>query len=427
MRRTAESRVRFASSKLSPLRCFMPRIKLTDKVVKALSTVKDSEEFIDNDFRSGEFGVRVSSAGRKAFFLRYRVDGRKGKRSRLPLGTYPAVSLAAAREKALSSVAEVQNGVNPAMLRQEKRKADTVGALFDAYMLQKESSFVRSTYRNYWAMWKKDCEKLLGDMKPADIERRHIIELLDNVESRTDGPHMANRVRTMLMSMFNWAVAKDRCKYNPVLGVSKAQKRELPCERFLSRDEIRKYWESSEELDTNSRVFWRLLLLLALRPGEVMKLEWRWIDDEVLTIPGSAVKNKREHQLYLTDSARAEIKLLEPLSAHTGFLFPGHQSESSRKTFKLAHDQMLKKMAVPHWTPRDIRRTCETQMRTFIRDSEGISRVLNHDVSAIRRHYDRGDYFDRKRDVLIKWGRWVEDVVVHKDKQRVVNLTRYLA
>jgi len=73
------------------------------------------------------------------------------------------------------------------------------------------------------------------------------------------------------------------------------------------------------------------------------------------------------------------------------------------------------------WTPRDLRRTCETHMRTFIRDGEGISRVLNHDVSAIRKHYDKGDYFDRKREVLIKWSQWLKTLVEEKEA-KVVNL-----
>lgn len=50
-------------------------------------------------------------------------------------------------------------------------------------------------------------------------------------------------------------------------------------------------------------------------------------------------------------------------------------------------------------------------MRTFIRDSEGVSRVLNHDVSAIRKHYDKGDYFDRKREVLERWSQWLTNLM----------------
>jgi hypothetical protein len=63
-------------------------------------------------------------------------------------------------------------------------------------------------------------------------------------------------------------------------------------------------------------------------------------------------------------------------------------------------------------------------MRTFIRDGEGISRVHNHDVSAIRKHYDRNDYFDRKKEVLEKWSNWITSLL-DEDDEKVVNLEHY--
>lgn len=399
----------------------MPRIKLTDRALKALHTEKASEEFVDQDFKHGEFGVRISSSGRKSFFLRYRVSG---KRRRLPLGTYPSLSLSEARTKALEAVIGVHDGKDPAKSREQKIKANSVAELYEAFMKQKESSFARTTYRNYWSMWRKDCEAILGDIRVSEVRRRHIVELLDDIESRTSGPHMVNRTRTMLMSLFNWAVAKDRCENNPVLGVPKAQKRERPVERFLSRDEIRVYWESAEQQETTERVYWRLLLLLALRPGEVKKLRWDWIDGNVLTIPASAVKNQRRHQLHLASLCQTELESLKRVSGYTAYLFPGVRDDDHRHDFTKAHKRMLKGMECPPWTPRDIRRTCETQMRTFIRDGEGISRVLNHDVSVIRKHYDRNDYFERKKEVLERWSSWL-DKLFTEGSQKVVNLDRY--
>lgn len=214
------------------------------------------------------------------------------------------------------------------------------------------------------------------------------------------------------------------CKYNPVIGVPKAQQRERPAERFLSRNEIRRYWECSEEREVMERVFWRLLLLLALRPGEVMKLRWAWIDREVLTIPGSEVKNGRSHSLYLSDSVREELKSLEEETGYGVFLFPSPRGDSQRLDFTNSQKEMEAAMDCPYWTARDIRRTCETQMRTFIRDGEGISRVLNHDVSAIRKHYDRNDYFDRKKEVLEKWSNWIS-ALLEEAEEKVVNLDHY--
>ena len=207
----------------------MPEIRLTDRSLRNLKTEKEREDFKDSTFTSGEFGVRVHANGAKRFFVRYRVNG---KRRRMMLGAYPGLSLADARKRANKLTVDVGDGKDPAKVKIERRKADTVGALYEAFMAQKEASFAASTYRNYWAMWRKDCDSFLGDMKAIDVERRHIVQVLDTIEARTTGPHMVNRTRTMLMTLFNWAVAKDFCKYNPVIGVPKAQQRERPAERF---------------------------------------------------------------------------------------------------------------------------------------------------------------------------------------------------
>lgn len=399
----------------------MPEIRLNDRTLRNLKTEKKQEDFKDGTFTVGEFGVRVSANGAKRFFVRYRVNG---KRRRMMLGAFPGLTLAEARKRAHKLCVETQDGKDPAKVKAERRKADTVGALYEAFMAQKESSFAQTTFRNYWAMWRKDCDSYLGDMKAVEVERRHVVQVLDEIEARTTGPHMVNRTRTMLMTLFNWAVGKDLCKYNPVIGVPKAQQRERPAERFLSRDEIRRYWECSEKRGTMERVFWRLLLLLALRPGEVMKLRWSWIDRDVLTIPGSEVKNGRTHSLYLSGLAREELASLKQETGYGLFLFPSPIGDSHRLDFTNSQKEMELAMECPYWTARDIRRTCETQMRTFVRDGEGISRVLNHDVSAIRKHYDRNDYFERKKEVLEKWSNWITSLL-EDDDEKVVNLEHY--
>ena len=142
----------------------------------------------------------------------------------------------------------------------------------------------------------------------------------------------------------------------------------------------------------------------------------------MLTIPGTEVKNGRTHSLYLSGLAREELAVLRQVTSDGVFLFPSPRGDSHRLDFTNSQKEMEAAMKCPYWTARDIRRTCETQMRTFIRDGEGISRVLNHDVSAIRKHYDRNDYFDRKKEVLEKWSDWIRGLLM---EEKVVNISDY--
>ena len=72
--------------------------------------------------------VRVLPSGRIEFAVRYRI---RGKRRRLKLGEYPAVSLAIARKRARKAQSAIDNGEDPARDRQaaKTKPADTVSAL----------------------------------------------------------------------------------------------------------------------------------------------------------------------------------------------------------------------------------------------------------------------------------------------------------
>lgn len=400
----------------------------TDRTVRSLRTEEVREDFVDTNFAHGEFGIRVSCNGAKRFFLRYRVNG---KRRRLILGQYPGLSLSDAREKAVQYLAQIIEGADPQREKCERKAADSVGGIFELYIRHKAGQIAQSTLRDFRSMYRREVEPAIGDMKAVDVKKRDIIAILNRIAHERGKGVMSNRVRELINAMFNYAVAQDLIEYNPATGVKKAGQ-ERPGERYLSRDEIRLYWAHTEEEPPDERAFFRLLLLLALRPGEVMKLKWEYLDGRVLTLPAEIVKNNRRHELYICDLAQDELSMLSPAYREAEYLFPGHLKGTHRTSFREGHLRLLLAMNdgkmkrenwhVPLWTLRDIRRTCETQMRRVISDGEAVSRVLNHDVSAIRKHYDKNTYFDKKKLALLKWEAWLKSVIAEDPRGKVVNL-----
>ncbi len=79
--------------------------------------------------------IRVFPSGTKAFEFRYVAVN--GQRRRLPLGNYPGLSLAAAREDALELGVAVTRGADPAAERAAAKTAartgDTLSELAEAY------------------------------------------------------------------------------------------------------------------------------------------------------------------------------------------------------------------------------------------------------------------------------------------------------
>ena len=93
------------------------RKKLNDRAVSALrSPTTGRTEVWDTAFPG--FGVRVTPNERKSFVLMYRTNGRK---RRLTIGTYPALTLANAREKAREALRQIDRGIDPADEKAAKR------------------------------------------------------------------------------------------------------------------------------------------------------------------------------------------------------------------------------------------------------------------------------------------------------------------
>src|SRR5690606_14360094 len=97
--------------------------------------------------------------------------------------------------------------------------------------------------------------------------------------------------------------------YNPVHGLEKLAP-ERRGERVFSQDEIKLFWQATENQKPHTRAIFRLLLLTGQRPGEIKSIEWAHIDGTILTIPSANSKNRRKHQIHLTDLALKEIELM---------------------------------------------------------------------------------------------------------------------
>src|SRR5262245_33177209 len=96
---------------------------LTDPSVRALRPGRTPIDVRDGQTRG--LILTVLPSGRKQFALRYRAHG---KQRRLVLGDYPGLSLEKARKLARHQQVAIDNGKDPAAVRQAARRApvDTV-------------------------------------------------------------------------------------------------------------------------------------------------------------------------------------------------------------------------------------------------------------------------------------------------------------
>jgi hypothetical protein len=187
---------------------------LTPKTIAHL-TSNERPYYVSDALASG-LQLRVAPDGDKSWSLRYRIGRRQ---RRLTLGSFRVLSLADARKAARVALKQVAAGRDPAEQKQERREADTVGEFAKTY-IEKHAKLRKRT-------WKIDKMRLDIDVLPAwehrlmrEITRRDVRELLDSIAARP-APIVANRVRSLLHKLFNFAIKLDVISQNPVGGTER--------------------------------------------------------------------------------------------------------------------------------------------------------------------------------------------------------------
>ncbi len=392
----------------------MPTVRLTDRLLRNLRTEKKQEDLWDETI-PGSFGVRVTDKGSKTFILRYRFGGR---RRRLAIGRYPVLSLASARGMALDLLREANAGEDPSEKRQQERNAGTFVEVAELYLERharphkrpasiKEDTRILNTY--LLPAW--------GRRKFQSITRSDVIRLLDEVKFGRGAPVMANRVKALASTIFNFASRKalvPETFANPCTNVE-LPTREQSRDRVLSDDEIRALWKDLESRAEPTASIYRLVLLTGQRPGEVKAMRWHDVDGEnIWTVPATETKNKREHKVPLSSHAVALIESVRGLTGDAEFVFAAPGGGHIRWLQKMS--QRIQKKVGFIFRPHDLRRTCATNLSKLGVDDVTIASILNH--SWPLRHmtavYNRWDRLPEMKRALERWGARLDQILEGK-------------
>lgn len=422
------------------------RVALTDPQVRALRPGATAKDIWDTQQRG--LMVRVLPSGRVEFAIRYRMHGR---RRRLKLGAYPAVSLAEARKRARKAQSAVDNGADPAGDRQATKAApsDTVAALVADYLKRHARTFKRSaSAAEDERQLTVDVLPIWGDRSVRALTRRDVRALLDRVVDR-GSPVGANRLLAVVRKMLNFAVDHDWIEANPAARVQKPT-REVSRERVLTDDEICRVWRLLERFPTTAErpapgrtgakgadddpicpvspalaAALKIRLLTAQRGGEVVAMKWADLDLESgwWTIPGTDTKNGEPHRVPLVERAVAIIRTQQK-DASTEGVFVG-RGASIRDRAKKAPAAVARVLAID-FRGHDLRRTAATRMAAAGVPRDHISKVLNHVEGGARatRVYDRHGYDPQKRIALETWDRALTAILNHGDAGTVLAFAR---
>lgn len=338
--------------------------------------------------------LRIHPTGVKSWVLRISFQGRVAD---LTLGQYPEVTLKEARQRARRKRKEIGlNAPNGYVFR-------------DAFKLWCGLKRGRITsYKDERRRIEKYLIEPLGNRQLDEITAPLIIYNVQNLAKQNKLPTL-KRVLMRGREIMDLAVCAGFINHNPIQKVSKVfpapKTKEMPAVCWRSMDYVMKCM-----LDANRDV--KLLFLWsclsALRPGENAKLEWGWIDDDVLTIPASEMKKGREHKVPLTWQMKKVLKMCF-VDGRKKYVFDGRKAGthvSGQKLAKHFHSTQLRGKLVAHGL--------RSMARSFMADRgvrfEVAEACLSHIVgSQVSRAYQRSDYFDQRVPVMQQWNDYVWD------------------
>jgi len=368
----------------------------------------------------GGLRLVVSKAGAKKWILRVTVNG---KRREMGLGSFPDISLAAAREEASEGRKLARKGTDPIEARRvEVRVVPTFVSCAAQYIRAHRRGWKNRKHAHQWVRTLKTYARpVIGSTPVNEVSTDQVLQILQPVW--TEKTETAKRVQGRIESILDFAAARGlREPINParwrghldtLLPRPSSVKtvRHHPAMPYGRTPAF--YALLKNNSDTSSAAL-RLKILTATRTGEVLKAEWSEfdLDKATWTIPASRMKSKAEHRVPLTDEA---IGLLNSLPRIKGceFLFV-----SVRYTNPLSDMSLLSLMRrmgfgvagdkgdyVPHGF-RSTFRDWAGEVSHYPRDVAEMA--LAHTVGdKVEAAYRRGDLFDKRRAMMRDWSDYV--------------------
>jgi len=401
-------------------------VPLTDARIRTLAHKGTPGDHLDGATHG--LYLRVGKRG-ATWSLLYRVTGHggdsiaghkvKGAMTRMHLGDYPTIGLAAAREKAITTLRVAQAGEDPRQAASPVRAArgKTLTWLVDEYLEKYANKSLVNSKTGSWVL-KRHWTPTFGGRAFSSLKRSELNERLKQIAASEDhGPGAAMDARRWIMSLYGWAIREEIAAHNPAVGlIGKEGLRQTPGdlrprERVLTIEEARAVYRATFKMAAPWGELVRVLLLSLARLGEFSQAERGWFDaaGRNLEVPGMGHKNKIPKTVPLTDLT-FEILDQRPKGKAGPYLFSTTDGEKAIYSFADNYANKLREHAaselgrtLPHFTPHDFRRSGSTHLTGLGVSEEVVETLLGHKIRGVRGIYMKHKFLEERRAALRLW------------------------
>ncbi len=413
--------------------------RLTDPAIAAVLKQVRTEELQLIDPAVPGLSLRIYPSGTATWTQFIRVlgeggvnkHGKKllGKKLRLNLGNYSAVSLEAARAQANIHIDEAKRGINP---KRRLAVAATAGGVtvqelstcfLNEYVHSKELDSA-SLYENAFKTHINPC---VGK-EPAELLTREDVRKVMNTARikrcrsndgrgiQIGGIEAARTAMRVLRHMYAWAIEEEKLRRqdNPASNIIKHLPKPRRGETVLSLGEARLIWQAAKDCGYPFGVHAQLMMLSGCRLDEWASAEEAWIDLEemLMVIPSRSYKSDHVHVIPLVPQALELLRSM-PRPIDGPYILSSRRGrvpiQGVSKFFKTClADQILANTGAPlskRLTSHVLRRTVATRLAEQLGD-EGdklVKRVLGHFDGSVTAIYNRYGYVREMRRALEVW------------------------
>jgi integrase len=390
------------------------------------------------------FGVRVTAEGSRSWIFVY-TSPTQQKRRRYTIGIVDfkapdgetTLDLEQARSKANDLRRIIRDGRDPSDVRETTKAAviteakqaesQTFSAVADLYVKRD-----LATKRRGWEVKRIIERELIPHWGAKPIGAITAIDVQERVEALVEAekPEAARRLFEIIRRIFNWAIARpsyklerspaDRMKPGELIG-KKTKRR-----RVLTNDELRALWQASKRSGYPFGHMIRMLMLTALRRGEVADAGRSEFDLErkLWTIPAERMKGEDDDSgPHVVPLNTEMLEIIEALPRFEGgdFLFTtgdGKRPVSGFSKMKSRLDKLMleelqkiaeqrgedpAKVTLEPWVIHDTRRSVRTHLSALPVPDMVRELILAHAKPGLHKTYDQYAYVDEKRQALELW------------------------
>lgn len=356
----------------------------------------------------------VKTSGKKLWRFRYQRPA-SNSRTNLSLGSYPALTLAAARQIRDLHLSLLAQNVDPQHHQeqeseQRKIELDSIFSTVAANWFQIKRKSVTEDYaKDIWRSLDKDVFPAIGAIPVQDIKARTIVEALEPIKAR-GALETVRRLVQRINEIMIYAVNTGLIDANPASGVGmafeKPKKQNMPT---LRPEELPKLMRSlvmsNLSVSTRCLIEWQLLTLV--RPSEASGARWAELDldAKLWIIPAERMKAKREHIVPLSPQALEILEVMKPISAHREYLFPSRNAPKKPMNSQTANAALKRIGYAGKLVAHGLRSIASTAMNEAQFNADVIEAALAHsDKNEVRKAYNRSTYLMQRIDLMNWWG-----------------------